>query len=118
MILRKCSTGLCFLLMMLSFHQPCSAGTAEEIAALLHFIERSDCIFVRNGKEYDSLTARQHIENKYNYYREKITSAEEFIQYSAAKSSMTGTPYQVLCNGVRMNSSGWLNAELEKMRTQ
>ena len=118
MILRKGAAGLLFLLMVLSYHISCLAETTKEIAALLNFVERTECTFIRNGKEYDSLEARQHIEKKYNYYKERITTAEDFIKYSAAKSSITGKPYKVLCNGVRMNSAEWLNAELDKVRTQ
>jgi len=102
----------------LSFHFSCAAGTTEEITSLLHFIEQSECTFIRNGKQYDSVKSRQHIEIKYNYYKKKISTAEEFIQYSATGSSITGKPYKVLCNGVSMNSSDWLNAELDKMRTR
>ena len=117
MILRQAAAGLFFLLVILSFHLSCAAGTTEEIASLLHFIEQSECTFIRNGKQYDTLEARQHIEKKYTFFKERITTAEDFIQYSAARSSITGKPYRVLCNGVSMNSSDWLNAELDKMRT-
>ncbi len=116
MILRPAAAGLFVLFMILSFHLSCAAGTTEEIASLLHFIEQSECTFIRNGTLYDSLEARQHIEKKYNYYKERITTAEDFIQYSATGSSITGKPYMVLCNGVNMNTSDWLNAELDKMR--
>ena len=116
MILRQAAAGLFVLLMILSFHLSCVAGTTEEIASLLHFIEQSECTFIRNAKLYDSLEARQHIEKKYNYYKERITTADDFIQYSATGSSITGKPYRVLCNGVSMNTSDWLNAELDKMR--
>ncbi|MCP3871190.1 MAG: DUF5329 domain-containing protein, partial [Gammaproteobacteria bacterium] len=39
-----------------------SAGYPLEISHLLNFIERSGCIFMRNGGEYDSKEARDHIE--------------------------------------------------------
>jgi len=118
MILSKVASGIFFLIILLPFHISCSAGTTEEIAGLLQFIEQSKCTFTRNSKLYDSFAARQHIEKKYNYYTKRITTAEEFIQYSATKSSITGKPYTVLCNGVTMNSSDWLNAELNKVRTR
>lgn len=116
MMFRQAAAGLLFLLMILSCPISCSAGTTEEITALLDFIERTECTFIRNAKRYDSIAARQHIEKKYDYYRERIKTAEDFIQYSATKSSMTGNPYKVLCNGVHMNSSDWLKAELARMR--
>jgi len=111
-ILRRATAGLLSLLMLLSFHTSAAAGTTEEIEALLLFIEQSECTFIRNGKHYDALKAREHIEKKYAYYKERITSAEDFILYSATKSSITGEPYRVICNGVNMLNADWLNAEL------
>ena len=117
MIHRQAAAGIFLLFVILYFHLSCAAGTTEEISSLLHFIEQSECTFIRNGKQYDTLEARQHIEKKYNYFKERITTAEDFIQYSAARSSITGKPYRVLCKGVSMNSSDWLNAELDRIRT-
>ena len=116
MVLRRAGADLFFLLMILSFHSSCAAGTNEEIASLLLFVEHSDCTFIRNGKHYDALNARGHIEKKYNYFKDKITTTEEFIRYSATKSTMSGKLYRVVCNGVGMNSSDWLLAELDKLR--
>jgi hypothetical protein len=116
MLLRRTVTVFFALIMILSSHLSCVAGTTEEITYLLQFIEQSECTFIRNAKQYNSLNARQHIEQKYNYYKKRITTAEDFIQYSASKSSITGKPYRVICNGVGMNSSDWLNTELYKIR--
>ena len=115
-VLRQAAAGLFFLLIPLSFYISCAAGTTEEIASLLLFIEQSECTFTRNGKHYDSLEAREHIEKKYAYYKERMTTAEDFILYSATKSSITGEPYMVICNGVNMATSDWLNAELAELR--
>lgn len=116
MIVRLISVVFCVLLMIFSFHFSCSAGTTEEIASLLNFVEQSRCTFVRNGKQYDSIEARYHIEKKYNYYKKKILTAEDFIRYSATKSSITGNPYTVFCKDESMDSSDWLKAELDKLR--
>ena len=117
MILRRTAAGLFSLLMILSFHTSCFAGTTEEIASLLLFVEQSGCTFIRNGKHYDAPEARKHIAKKYNYFKDRIHTAEEFIHYSATKSTMSGQPYRVVCNGVGMTSSDWLLAELDKVRT-
>ena len=117
-ILRRSATGLFCLLMLLSFHISCAAGTTEEIESLLLFIEQSECTFTRNGKHYDSLEAREHIEKKYAYYKERINTAEDFILYSATKSSITGEPYRVICKGVNMITSDWLKAELTQLSTR
>jgi hypothetical protein len=116
MILHRAAAGLFFLFMILAFHLSCFAGAPEEIASLLLFVEQSECTFMRNGKHYDAPEARRHIEKKYNYFKDRIHTAEEFIQYSATKSTMSGKPYRVECNGVGMTSSDWLSAELDKLR--
>ncbi len=117
-IVRQAAAGLFCLLMLLPFHTSAAAGTTEEIASLLLFIEQSECTFIRNGKHYDALKAREHIEKKYAYYKERITSAEDFILYSATKSSITGEPYRVICNGENMITADWLNAELVELGTR
>ena len=116
MMQRWVAAGLFCLLMLLSFYTAASAGTTEDIASLLLFIEQSECTFIRNGKHYDSLEARGHIEKKYAYYKERINTAEDFILYSATKSSITGEPYRVICKGVNMITSDWLKAELTQLR--
>jgi len=117
-ILRQAVAGIFCLLMLLFSHISSAAGTTEEIASLLIFIEQSECIFIRNGKHYDALKAREHIEKKYAYYKERMTTAEDFILYSATKSSITGEPYMVICNDVNMFTSEWLYAKLDKLRTK
>ena len=117
-LLRRAAAGLFCLLMLLTFHTSSAAGTTEEIASLLLFIEQSECTFIRNGKHYDALKAREHIEKKYTYYKERITTAEDFILYSATKSSITGEPYRVICNGENMITADWLNAELVELGTR
>jgi hypothetical protein len=117
-IMRRAAAGLFCLLMLLPPHISCAAGTTGETTSLLLFIEQSECTFTRNGKHYDALEAREHIEKKYAYFKERITSAEDFILYSATKSSITGEPYMVICNGGNMAVSDWLNAELAEMRNR
>jgi hypothetical protein len=110
--------GLLCLFILLSISNSYAAQTTEEIASLLLFIERSEeCTFIRNGKHYDSHKALQHVEKKYAYLKERINSAEDFILYSATKSSITGRPYMVVCSGVSISTSDWLNAKLDKLRT-
>ena len=117
-ILRHAVAGIFCLLMLLFSHISSAAGTTEEIASLLIFIEQSECIFISNGKHYDALEARDHIEKKYAYYKERMTTAEDFILYSATKSSITGKPYMVICNDVNMLTSEWLYTKLDKLRTR
>ena len=104
------------VLLLLYPASSCRAGTNEEIAALLQFVKKTQCIFIRNGRSYDAAEARRHIAQKYAYFRERIRSAEDFIRYSASQSTITGKPYRVNCNGEEMNSADWLLAELARLR--
>ena len=115
---RKTAAGFLCLLILLSFHISCFAGTSENIASLLLFVEQSECTFIRNGKHYDALEAKEHIEKKYTYFKDRITTAEDFILFAATKSAITGEPYRVICNGVNMATSDWLKEELAELRTR
>jgi len=108
-------TLLC-LLMFLAL--PTLATSNErEINHLLSFIEQSGCQFDRNGTVHDSAEAREHIQMKYDYARKWISSTEDFIEYTATKSSMTGKRYHVVCDGKRMPSGEWLLSELKRFRS-
>ena len=95
---------------------PVVADSIQEIAHLLTFVADSGCTYVRNGKQYDATEAREHIERKYDYIRERISTTEQFIQYAATESSMSGQPYSVICSGQEEPSADWLNRELARYR--
>ena len=93
------------------------ADTQQEIEHLLDFVEKTSCKYERNGKMYAGPGAREHITRKYEYYKEKIKSAEDFIKYSATKSKMSGRKYKVHCPGQAVQNVGdWLQKELKKYR--
>ena len=92
------------------------AGMQDEIQHLLQYIESSGCEFERNGTVYDSKEARSHIERKYDYVKSHVDETEDFIKYAATKSSMSGSKYQVTCNGKQQTSAEWLYGELSKYR--
>jgi hypothetical protein len=92
------------------------ADTTAEIDHLLGFIASSPCRFVRNGEEYDAADARAHIARKYNYAKRWIQTAEQFIEYTATKSSTTGQAYRVICPGGEEPSADWLTRELVRFR--
>ena len=89
-----------------------------EISHLLQYIEESGCTFIRNGSEYSALEARQHIERKYEYLKSRLSSAEDFIDHAATKSSMTGRQYTVVCSDEEMLTGAWLKKELEQFRVK
>jgi hypothetical protein len=92
------------------------ADTELEIKHIIEYIESSKCTFIRNGKEYNTKEALEHILNKYEYTKRLIKSAEDFIEYTATKSSMSGRPYTVRCDGREILSFEWLLEELKRFR--
>jgi len=106
--------GLCFL-PVTTF-----GSMQEEITHLLNYIETSDCIFIRNGSRHDPRhdpkDAVKHIEKKYNYLKKRIKKTEDFIKGAATKSSISGKPYMIICNGKEMKTADWLAAELQIYR--
>ena len=92
------------------------ADTEIEIKHLIGYIENSKCTFIRNGKEYNTKDALVHILNKYEYTKPWIKSAEDFIKYAATKSSMSGQPYTVRCDGREILCAEWLSEELNLYR--
>ncbi|MBF0526987.1 MAG: DUF5329 family protein [Deltaproteobacteria bacterium] len=80
-------------------------NTEKVIASLIGQVAKSNLTFIRNGTEYSSQEAADHIKNKYEYFKSRIKSLEDFIQLCASKSLMSGKPYLV------STAQGWIPLE-------
>lgn len=90
----------------------------KEVEHLLEFVKHSNCVIDRNGTSYPAVKAVGHIEKKYDYFRDDINNTEEFIEYSATKSTMSGKYYTVTCAGEKtVNTQEWLLTELKRFRS-
>jgi hypothetical protein len=95
------------------------ANQVKEVDHLLAFVKNSGCIINRNGTDYQATEGISHIEMKYDYFRDDINNTEEFIKYSATKSTMSGDYYTVTCPGKKsINTQDWLMNELKRFRTE
>ncbi|MBW2689055.1 MAG: DUF5329 domain-containing protein [Deltaproteobacteria bacterium] len=92
------------------------AAEDKEIEFLLSYVADSGCIFIRNGKEHQSKDASEHLEMKYNHVKNRIKSAEIFIDKIASKSSFSGRPYEAMCDGVKLSTEDWLEEALASYR--
>ena len=107
---------------------PVSAGVTGEparqdldrsIAYLLEHAARSNVIFIRNGVMYRPEKAAAHMRRKYEYFRKKIHTAEDFIRLCASKSTQTGRPYQVkLPDGRLLRCDQWMLSALSWYRQE
>lgn len=84
------------LCLCLSFSSTClSAGELSgtqniEVAYLLESLSQSGCTFTRNGNAHTPEEAVAHIQKKQALFQDKIDTTEEFIEYSAARSTLSG----------------------------
>ncbi|MCK5666488.1 MAG: DUF5329 family protein, partial [Thiotrichaceae bacterium] len=93
--------------------------TQHEVQHLLNFVTNTSCQIVRNGSAYYGAKAIKHIKKKYNYYRDDIRTTEQFIEYSATKSTMSGKYYLVKCGSQNpVKTRDWLLQELKKYRVK
>jgi hypothetical protein len=90
----------------------------REVQSLLDFVGNSHCQFIRSGSTYSSAQAQAHLQTKLDYLvrKDRVNSAEQFIERAGSRSSMTGTPYKVHCDGKEQLSSVWLTDELQRLR--
>ncbi len=95
------------------------AEQLKEVSHLIAFVKNSPCIFNRNGAKYPGIESVEHIQRKYDYFRDDIASTEDFIKYSATKSTMSGKYYTVTCpDHQTIKSQDWLLNELKLFRSK
>ena len=96
---------------------PAEENLQETIDYLLEYVRTSDVAFIRNNKEHTPEEAAEHILKKYNHYKKKIKTPEDFIRLSATKSMISGKAYQIrTADGVTMTSAQWFTRALEEYR--
>jgi hypothetical protein len=51
--------------------------------------------FIRNGQEYDSKRASEHLRMKYEKAGDRLKDARDFVEKCASKSLTSGEPYKI-----------------------
>ncbi len=106
-----------FFILLSSLSLNAMATTQDEINHLLNYVKTTDCQYERNGEKHGNAEAVEHISKKYDYFKKKIDSAEDFIKYSATKSKLSGKYYMIHCDGqAPVRSEDWLLQELQRYR--
>lgn len=88
----------------------------SEIDYILDSVAASDCVFIRNGKEHDPESARDHLSLKRRKGRKYYSNAEEFIDRLASSSSWSGKPYHIRCGDEESLAKDWFTTVLEHYR--
>ena len=105
------------LLLLVATTAPACAREAREqqrIDYLLHTIgSLPNAVFIRNGAEYDAKAAEAHLKRKLDYGGERLKTAEQFIEYCATKSSISGQAYKIrFADGKTTEAGPFLRARL------
>ena len=80
---------------------------------LISYVKEADVIFQRNSTRYTGNEAAEHINRKYQHFKDDIDTPEKFIELCASGSMMTGRPYLIITKqGEQLPASEWLNTEL------
>jgi len=87
-------------------------STQQVIEFLIGTVAQSDLTFIRNGEKHTCGEAAMHVRQKYDYFRSKIKSPEDFICLCASKSMLSGTPYLVETEQGKIPVERWLSEKL------
>ena len=91
------------------------AEETKQIELLLARIETmQNVVFIRNGKEYSSQKAADHLRLKWKKAGRRVETAEDFIELCGSRSSISGKPYKIRLPDGRIEDSGVILKELLK----
>lgn len=94
-----------------------SPAEGAAIDHLIAFVKESKLEFIRNGVSYAGPAAADHLAMKYAATKDRLSTADEFIDNIASKSSLTGKPYMIVWpDGTQAVAADWLHEELKKYR--
>jgi hypothetical protein len=94
------------------------ARDSSETAKIQYLIASVEALegakFIRNGREYDTRSASNHLRLKLKAAGDKVRTAEDFIKFCASQSSMTGEPYLIrLADGTTVKSEVFFRNKLK-----
>lgn len=98
--MKRFACALFALLMTLPAWAKLNAHEEARINAMLDALgQKKDLVFVRNGDTHNCEEAVSHLRLKLGNTRNRIDTAEQFIDKVASSSSITGKPYIVRIPG-------------------
>lgn len=79
--------------------------------------QMSSVVFIRNGSEASAPDAAAHLRDKYDYFRDEIVTADDFIRLCGTRSEMTRIAYRVrLTGGQEKPAAEFLREQLQMLR--
>ena len=114
-------TAVLFFAALVVFSGIDARAQMSEEAKIAHLIDAirnapDGTRFIRNGTEYGSEKAADHLQAKYRHGKEHAGTAELFIEHIASRSSMTGVPYRIkFADGKMATAHEFFIQELKKI---
>lgn len=93
-----------------------SENTGQVVTYLIEQVARSHLTFIRNGEGHSCEEAAKHAQTKYEYFKSRIETAEDFIRLCASKSLISGKPYLVVTPQGEVTLESWLGQILMEYR--
>lgn len=101
-------------------HPQVFSSGIEKINYLIDRVKTSQCLFFRNGAEYDAREGAKFL--RWKWFRpkwRKIRTAEEFVKMITNGSSMSGQPYYAIYpDGNKVEFMGIMERELNFLNSQ
>lgn len=108
--------------LIVALSAPATAAIGSEEAAIQHLIgymRSTNTVYFRDGETHTAGENADYVAMKYRYVRNNVRTAEQFIEYVASGSSLTGMPYKYReVDGREANVENLLRAELARYRNQ
>ena len=116
-MLHRLRWTLCLGFLFSAFASAAPLTEQQKIDMLIHSVETlPGAHFIRNGSSYDGKAAADHLQAKRKYAGSHITTASDFIDKCASKSSMSGLPYRVqFANGKTEEAGVFFHDELKQI---
>ena len=96
-----------------------TARIDQAIQHLMAYVAGSDLTFIRNAERHTSIDAAEHMNKKYQHFKDDIETPEDFIELCATESLLSGDPYLIIdAQGNEIRTSDWLRTELDIYRAR
>lgn len=89
----------------------------QKVDRLIQYVRgMKGAVFIRNGSEHSCQEAADHLQTKWKKHRDRIQSAEEFIEELASRSGFSGDEYKIrFADGTIVTTNAVLKQELKRL---
>jgi hypothetical protein len=114
---------ICFIIILSLAIGYAEAQESRESAKIQYLISSIETLkgakFLRNGVEYDTKAATEHLQLKLRMAGDHVKTVDDFIRLCASKSSVTGKPYQIrFSNGTTQDTEVFFRDRLKKFNAK